>query len=105
MNGSTGCNEKYWLKNKTELCSRKIVKVYIQLRELNRYVNAAVMKTFLWRFWKEIFPAIYRLLTISGKIASKPQENRLFQTALLCVRSPSEVASMFRFSEVESRFF
>ena len=82
-----------------------ILKVYIQLRELNRYVNVGVQKTFLCRIWKEIFPAIYRLLRISGKIASKPQENRLFQTALLCVRSPSEIASMFRFSELETRFF
>ena len=82
-----------------------IVKVCIQLREVNRCVNVAVQKTFLWRLWKVIFPAIYRLPRISGKITSKPQENRLFQSAPLCVRSPSEVASMFRFSELESRFF
>ena len=51
-----------------------IVKVYIQLTEINRCVNVAVQKPFLWRMWKEIFPAIYRLIRISGKIASKPQE-------------------------------
>ena len=81
-----------------------IVKMYTQLRELNRYVNVAVQKSFLLRIWKEIFPAIYRLLRISGKIASKAQENRLSQTALLFVRPPSEFASMFRFSELETRF-
>ena len=63
-----------------------IVKVYIKLTELNNCVNVAVQKPFLWRIWKEIFPAIYRLIRISGKIASKPQEKRLIQTALLCVR-------------------
>ena len=74
----------------------------IQLTELGRCVNVAVQKPFPWRIWKEIFPAICRLLKISCKIVSKPQENRLFQTALLCVPSPSEVASIFRFSELET---
>ena len=82
-----------------------IVKVYIQHTELNRSVNVAVQNPFLWRIWKEIFPAVYRLIRNSFKIASKPEEKRLFQTALLCVRSLSEVASMFRFSELETRFF
>ena len=81
-----------------------IVKVYIQRTELNRCVNVEFQKPFLWRIWKEIFPAIYRLLRISFKIPSKSYEKRLFQTALLCVRSPLEVASMFRFSELETRF-
>ena len=74
-------------KVKTELCSRMILKMYVQLTELNRCVNVAVQKPFLSRIWKEIFPAIYRFMIISSKIASKPQEKRLFQTALLCVRS------------------
>ena len=82
-----------------------IVKVYIQHIELNRCVNVAVQEPFLWRIWKEIFPAINRLIRISGEIASKPQENRLFQTALLCVRSPSEAASKYRFNGLETRFF
>ena len=81
-----------------------IVKVYIQRTDLNGCVNVAVQKRFLWRIWKEIFPAVYRLLRISFKIASKSYEKRLFQTAPLCVRSPSEVASMFRFCELETRF-
>ena len=81
-----------------------IVKVFIQLTELKRFVNVAVQKPFLWITWKEIFPAIYRLLRISFKIASKSYEKRLFQTAPLCVRSPSEVASVFRFCELETRF-
>ena len=63
-----------------------IVNGYIQLTELNRCVNLAVQKHFLSRMWKEIFPAIYNFTRISGKIASKPKEKRLFQTALLCVR-------------------
>ena len=60
-----------------------IVKVYIQLKKLSRCLNMAVQKPFLSRIWKEIFPAIYKLIRISFKIASKPQEKRLFQTALL----------------------
>ena len=43
-------------------------------------------------------------LRISFKIASKSYEKRLFQSAPVCVRSPSEVASMFRFCELETRF-
>ena len=66
-------------------------------------MNVAVQKHFLSRIWKEVFTAIYRLIRISGMNASKAQEKRLFQTALLCV-SPYEVASMFRFSELETRF-
>ena len=62
-----------------------IFKVYVQLTELNRCVNVAGQKHFLWRIWKEIIPAIYRLKRFSGKIVSKPQEKRLFQTALLCL--------------------
>ena len=81
-----------------------IVKVYVQLTEFNRRVNVAFQKHFLWRIWKEIIPAIYRLIRFSGKIASKPQEKRLFQTSLLCVRSLSDVASTFRFSKLETRF-
>ena len=81
-----------------------IVKVCIQLTEIDRCVNVAVQKPFPWRIWKEIFPAINRLIRISGKIASKPQGKSLFQTAVLCVRSLLEVASMFRFSELETRF-
>ena len=81
-----------------------IVKVCIQLSELHRCVNVAVQKPFPWRIWKEIFPAVYRLLRISFKIAFKSYEKRFFQTAPVCVRSPSEVASMFRFCELETRF-
>ena len=55
-----------------------IVKVYIQLTEVNRCVKVAVEKTFLWRIWKEIVPAINSIIIISGKIESKPQETRLF---------------------------
>ena len=55
-----------------------VVKEYIELRVLKRCVNVAVQKPFLWRIWKEIFPALYRLIRIGGKIASKPQEKRLF---------------------------
>ena len=65
-----------------------IVKVYIPLTEIKRCVNVAVPKPLLWRIWKEIFPGIYRLIRISGKIESKVQEERLFQTALLCDHSP-----------------
>ena len=65
-------------KTKTELCSRMIVKVYIQLTEFNRCVNVAVQKSFLWRILKESFPAIYRLIIVSGKIASKPKR-KVFQ--------------------------
>ena len=39
-----------------------------------------------------------------GNIASKPQEKRLFQTAPLCVRSPLEDASMYRFCELQTSF-
>ena len=81
-----------------------IFKVYVQLTELNRCVNVAGQKHFLWRIWKEVFPAICRLFRISFKITSKSYEKRLFQTAAVCVRSPSEVASMFRFCELETRF-
>ena len=65
-----------------------IVKVYIQLTEVNRCVKVAVEKTFLWRIWKEIVPAINSIIIISGKMESKPQETRLFQDCLLCVHSP-----------------
>ena len=41
---------------------------------------------------------------VSFKIASKSYEKRLFQTAPVCVRSTSEVASTFRFCELETRF-
>ena len=71
-----------------ELSSRMIVEVYIQLTELNICVNVAVQKPFLWKNWKEIFPAIYSLIRISGKVASKAREKRLLETVLLCVRSP-----------------
>ena len=65
-----------------------IVKVYLQLTELNRCVNVAVQKPFPWRIWKEIFPAIYRLLRTNSKTAFKTQEKHLVQTALRSVRSP-----------------
>ena len=65
-----------------------IFKVYVHLTELNRCVNVAVQKHFLWRIWKEIIPAIYRYIRISGKIESKTLEKYIYQTSLLCVRSP-----------------
>ena len=71
-----------------------IFKVYIQRIELNRCVNEAVQKTFLMRIWKEIYPAINRLISISGMFASKTQKKRLFQTALMCVCRGSEIFSL-----------
>ena len=65
-----------------------MVKVYIKLTELNRYVNVAVQKIYLWRIWKEIFPAIYRLIRTRRKTAVKTQEKHVVQTALRSVRSP-----------------
>ena len=68
-------------------------------------MNVVVQKRSLWRIQKDIFPAICRHIRINGKMASKRQENPVFQTALLCDRSPLEVASMFRLSELGTRFF
>ena len=66
---------------------------------------AADEKSFLWRFWKKIFPARYRHWKTSSKTAFKTQEKHVVQIALLRVRSPWEVASMFRFKELETGFF
>ena len=37
-------------------------------------------------------------------VAGSEFEPSLFQTVPVCVRSPSKVASMFRFGELETRF-
>ena len=100
---------RYWeisaSKTKTEIPSRTVFNVCIQITELNWCVFAGVSKPFLWRSGKPIYRAKSSYSRNSWKSPSKTQNERTIQTALLCVRLTKGVGSAFRFREWESRSF
>ena len=99
----------YWeisaSETKTEQPTRTAFNVCVQLTELNWCVFAGVCKHFLWRIRKRIFPAKSKHFRNRCKSPSKTQNERILQTALLCVRLPTGVESALRFREWEARFF
>ena len=99
----------YWeisaSKTKTNLPNRKVFNVSIRLTELNWCVCAAVCKPFLWKSRNHIFPATSKHWRNSYKCPSETQNDHVFQTALLCVRSTQGAESAVRYREWEARFF
>ena len=99
----------YWeisaSETKTELPNSTVFNVCIQLTELNWCAFPGVCKPFLWSSLKRIFPAKSKNFRNSCKSPSKTQNERILQTALLCVRLTKGVESPFRFREWEARFF
>ena len=99
----------YWeifaSRTKMQLPNRTVFNMCIQLTELNWCAFARVCKVFLWSSRKRIFPAKSKHFRNSCKSPSKTQNERILQTALLCVRLPTGVESALRFRGWEARFF
>ena len=91
----------YWeisaSKTKTEKPNRTALNVFVQLTELNWCVFAGVCKLFLWTSWKRIFHPKSNHFRNSCKSPSNTQNERILQTAVLCVRWPKGVESALRF--------
>ena len=100
---------RYWeisaSKTKTEQPNRTAFNVCVQLTELNGCVFAGVCKPFPSISGKRIFPAKSKHFRNSWKSPSKAQNERILQTALLCVRLTKGVESAFRLREWEARSF
>ena len=101
----TLCWEICASKTKTEQPNRTAFNVCVQLTELNWRVFAGVGKPYLWRSGKRIFSVKSKHFRNSCKSPFKPENARILQTALLCVRLPKGVESALRFREWEARFF
>ena len=101
----TLCGEISASKTKTEQPNRTDFNVSVELTKLNWCVFAGVCKPFLWRSGKRIFQAKSKHYRNSWKSPSKTQNERILQTALLCIRLAKGVESALRFREWEARFF